>query len=91
MLKTIELLAQAAPHAVFTKADAAEKGRQIIAEILADDSNDDYNELLLKVTLTVEDFDTDNCYDMLLDDVMFVTWDIIDSVIGAKLAELEVY
>jgi len=90
MLKTIELLSKAAPHAVFTKAEAAVKGRQIIAEILADDGNDDYNELLLKVDLSSEDFDTDNCYDMLLDDVKFVTWDIIDAVICATLAELEV-
>lgn len=89
MLKTIEKLSKTAPNAIFTKAEAAQKGRQIIAEILADDNNDDYTGLLLKVDLTAKDFDTDNCYDMLLDDVAFVTWDIIDAVISATLAELE--
>lgn len=89
MLKTIENFAKAAPHAVFTKAEAAIKGRQIIAEILGDDGNDDYNELLLKVNLSTEDFDTGFTYDMMLDDVRFVTWDDIDAVIGALLAELE--
>jgi len=89
MLKIIEKLSKTAPNAVFTKVEAAAKGRQIIAEILADDSSDDYNELLLKVDLTAEDFDADCHYDTLLDDVSFVTWDIIDAVISASLAELE--
>jgi len=89
MLNIIEKLAKAAPDAVFTKAEAAAKSRQIIAEILADDCNDDYNELLLKVDLSSEDFDTDCNYDTLLDDVKFVTWDVIDAVILASLAELE--
>jgi hypothetical protein len=89
MLKTIEKLSRTAPNAVFTKAEAAAKSRQIITEILADDCNDDYNELLFKVDLSSEDFDTDCNYDILLDDVAFVTWDVIDAVIGAKLAELE--
>jgi hypothetical protein len=85
MLKTIEKLSRTAPNAVFTKAEAAAKSRQIIAEILADDCN----ELLFKVDLSSEDFDTDCNYDILLDDVAFVTWDVIDSVIVAQLAELE--
>jgi hypothetical protein len=89
MLKTIEKLSKTAPNAVFTKSEAAAKGRQIIAEILADDNNDDYNELLLKVDLSSKDFDTDCNYDTLLDDVKFVTWDVIDAVILASLAELE--
>jgi hypothetical protein len=88
VLKTIEKLSQAAPDAVFTKAEAVCETWKIMS-IIEDTDSDDYNKLLSDINLTTADFDTDCPYDLLLDDVRFVTWDTIDAVISARLAEME--
>jgi hypothetical protein len=91
LLKTIEKLAKFAPSAVFTKSEAAKKVSDILIAILDDESSEDFSAKINDIILGSADFDCEeNQLDTLLDDVRFVTWDMIDSVIGAKLCELEV-
>jgi hypothetical protein len=90
MLKTIEKLTKFAPSAIFTKSEAAKKANDILITIPDGESNEDFSEKINDIILYSADFDCEeNQLDTLLDDVRFVTWDIIDAVIGAKLAELE--
>lgn len=88
--KTISLLAASAPAAIFTKKEAAEKANQIIAYICDNDDSDDYCAEMAGITVKSEDFDDmSNDVDVLLDDVRFITFDTIDSVINSLICNVQ--
>jgi len=89
--KIIEKLSKLAPHAVFTKAEAAVKAWEIIGNIVtySDEHEDDYSPELSRVVIRGCDFDAEDEKDLFLQDVTYLTWDNIDSVIAAKVAEAQ--
>lgn len=81
-------LARLSPNAIFTKAEALKMAEKIILEMLQGESEDVCSGLK-EISVSAEDFDQEDHYDQYLDETQYLTWDDIDSLINAKLAQLE--
>ena len=86
--EAVERLSKLSPNAVFTKAEATKMTEKIILEMLQEE-DEGFSSHLAEVAVASEDFDQEDHYDQYLDDVQYLTWEDIDSLVNSKLSQLE--